>query len=42
LSSDVGAGSSFVMWLPMVEQPDPTVVSGDGIHPIHDPLLDAE
>jgi signal transduction histidine kinase len=41
LSSKVGVGSSFVMWLPIVEKPDPAVVTADGIHPVRDPLLDS-
>jgi signal transduction histidine kinase len=42
LSSEPGAGSSFVMWLPIIDQPDPSVVTEDGIHPVRDPLLDTQ
>jgi signal transduction histidine kinase len=40
LSSEPRAGSSFVVWLPIVEKPDPSTVTEDGIHPVHDPLRD--
>lgn len=42
LSSELGTGSSFVIWLPIVDNPDPGVVTGDGIHPVRDPLFDGE
>lgn len=38
LSSTPGAGASFVIWLPIVDGADPTIVTRDGIHPVDDPL----
>jgi len=40
VTSEPGVGSSFVMWLPLVEGSDPSLVTGDGIHPLRDPLFD--
>ena len=38
LSSALGEGASFVIWLPIVEGADPAEVTSDGVHPVRDPL----
>ncbi|MBN2113263.1 MAG: HAMP domain-containing protein [Acidimicrobiia bacterium] len=40
LSSAVPDGSSFVIWLPLEDGADPGALTRDGVHPVHDPLLD--
>lgn len=41
LTSDPASGSSFVIWLPMRRGGDPSSLTWDGIHPVHDPLAGA-
>lgn len=40
LTSAPGAGSSFVVWLPIRSGADPSSLTWDGIHPVHDPLAE--
>ena len=40
VTSVPGVGSSFVIWLPLVEGSDPSHLTVDGIHPVADPLFD--
>jgi signal transduction histidine kinase len=39
LSSDPDGPTSFVIWLPTGETPDPATITTDGIHPVTDPML---
>lgn len=39
LTSDPASGSSFVIWLPLRPGIDPSSLTWDGIHPVHDPLV---